>query len=76
MSRLPSLRGEEVIAVLLRAGFEKTRQRGSHVYVKHPDGRATVVPIHPGEDVGRGLLGRILRDADLSREAFLHLLRQ
>jgi predicted RNA binding protein YcfA (HicA-like mRNA interferase family) len=76
MSRLPSLRGEEVIAVLLRAGFEKTRQRGSHVYLKHPDGRATVVPIHAGEDVGRGLLGRILRDADLSREAFLQLLRQ
>jgi len=75
MSRLPSLRGEEVIAVLLRAGFEKTRQRGGHVHV-NPDGRATVVPIHPGEDVGRGLLGRILRDADLSREAFLHLLRQ
>ena len=75
MSRLPSLRGEEVVAALRRGGFEVIRQRGSHVFLKHPDGRATVVPVHPGEDLGPGLLWKIIRDADLTREKFLDLLR-
>ncbi len=35
-------------------GFQVLRQRGSHVYLKHSDGRATVVPVHKGESVGRG----------------------
>ena len=53
MSRLPGLRAEEVIAALRRAGCESIRQRGSHVYLRHPDGRFTVVPVHAGEDLGR-----------------------
>lgn len=76
MSRLPGLRGDEVIAALSRAGFERIRQRGSHVYLRHPDGRSTVVAVHPGEDLGPGLLRKILRDAELTREAFLELLRK
>ena len=75
MSRLPSLRGEEVVAALRCGGFEVIRQRGSHVFLKHPDGRATVVPVHAGEDLGPGLLRKIIRDADLTREKFLELLR-
>jgi predicted RNA binding protein YcfA (HicA-like mRNA interferase family) len=55
-------------------GFEPVRQKGSHVYYRHADGRATVVPMHPGEDLGRGLLRSIIRDTELSREAFLKLL--
>ncbi len=74
MSRLPSLTGEQVIKALGKAGFQVLRQRGSHVYLKHPDGRATVVTIHQGESVGRGLLRKILHDADLNREEFLRLL--
>jgi predicted RNA binding protein YcfA (HicA-like mRNA interferase family) len=59
-----------------RAGFERVRQRGSHVYLRHPDGRATVVPVHPGEDVGRGLLRRVIGDVGLTRDEFLNLLRK
>ncbi len=74
MTRLPSLTGEEIIKALGRAGFQILRQRGSHVYLKHPDGRTTVAPIHKGESVGRGLMRKIMRDTDLSREEFQKLL--
>ena len=54
MTRLPALTGDRIIKALAKAGFIVDRQRGSHVYLKHPDGRATVVPVHKGESIGRG----------------------
>ena len=74
MSRLPSLNGEQVVRVLGKAGFQVLRQKGSHVYLKHPDGRTTVVPVHKNESLGRGLLRKIMQDAELSREDFRKLL--
>jgi len=74
MTRLPSLTGERVVKALGKAGFQVLRQRGSHMYLKHSDGRATVVPVHKGESIGKGLLRKIMQDADLSREEFLKLL--
>lgn len=74
MSRLPRLTGSEAVRALQKADFEIVRQRGSHVYMRHADGRATVVPVHKGEDLGSGILSKILRDAELSRQEFLKLL--
>jgi predicted RNA binding protein YcfA (HicA-like mRNA interferase family) len=51
MTRLPRLRGKEIVRVLQRLGFEVDRVRGSHVFLKHPDGRATSVPVHSGETI-------------------------
>jgi predicted RNA binding protein YcfA (HicA-like mRNA interferase family) len=65
-----------VIKLLNKVGFQTIRQRGSHVILKHPDGRVTVVPIHPGEDVGRGLLSKIIKDTGMTREQFLKLLEE
>lgn len=48
MSKLPNLNGEELIKVLENIGFEKVRQKGSHVRLRHADGRATTVPIFKG----------------------------
>lgn len=73
MSRLPRLTGTEVVRALQKAGFEIIRQRGSHIYMRHADGRATVVPVHKGEDLGSGILSKILRDVELSRQEFLKL---
>lgn len=56
MSKLPSLTGKEVVSLLKKVGFIVERQRGRHVFLKHDDGRATVVPIHSGETIGPGLL--------------------
>jgi len=50
MSRLPQLTGSEVVRTLQKADFEIACQRGSHIYMRHADGRATVVPVHKGED--------------------------
>ncbi len=74
MPRHPRLRGRELIAALRRAGFAVKRIKGSHHFLQHSDGRATVVPVHSGEQIGPGLFNRILRDADLTVEEFLDLL--
>ena len=74
MTRLPRLRGREVIAALRRAGFEVVRVRGSHHFLRHPDGRVTVVPVHVREYVGLGLLSKILRDCEMTRQQLQGLL--
>ena len=66
MSRL-RVRGRELIRVLQKAGFGVIRIRGSHHFLRHADGRATVVPVHAGETIGPGLLSQILRDTELTR---------
>jgi len=71
MAVLPMLTAREVIRALERAGFQLQRQTGSHARLKHSDGRVVTVPIHIGQDIGRGLLRKILRDADLSREELI-----
>ena len=71
MSRLTPLKPADAIRILNHLGFARIRQKGSHIYFRHPDGRSTVVPFHKGEDLGRGLLKAILRDIDLSWEEFI-----
>jgi predicted RNA binding protein YcfA (HicA-like mRNA interferase family) len=72
--RLKPLPANQVIKALERTGFIRIRQKGSHLFLRHPDGRTTVVPIHKGEEIGRGLLQEIIKDAKLSKEEFLNLL--
>jgi len=74
MSRLPRLTGAETIIALGKAGFIDVRVKGSHHRLRHADGRVTTVPVHGSEIIGPGLLSRILRDRDLSREGFEALL--
>jgi len=74
MSHIPRLTGQEVVRALSKAGFVVLRQRGSHLFLKHADGRATVVPIHSSEVLGPGIMSKILRDTKLSRVEFLRLL--
>ena len=74
MGKLPRLRGREIIAALKRGGFIVARVRGSHHFLSHSDGRATVVPCHAGETVGPGLLRKILRDIEMEPNDFDQLL--
>ena len=62
--------------VLFLMGFEKTRQRGSHVFYRHFDGRTTTVPHHAGRDIARPLIRSILRDIELTPDGFQELLNQ
>ena len=67
MARLPVLKGEELIEILKKMGFRIVRQKGSHVRLKHPDGRVTTVPVHKGKNIPKGLLRKIIRE-DLQME--------
>ncbi len=69
--KLPLLSSKELVRVLKKLGFKAIRQKGSHVFLKHPDGRITVVPVHANQDIGRGLLRRILNDVDITPEQLL-----
>lgn len=66
--------GADLVRALGRGGFAVVRVRGSHHFLQHGDGRATVVPVHAGETIGPGLLGKILRDTELTRDAVAALL--
>ena len=70
MPRSPRLRGRELIAALQRAGFVVLRVKGSHHFLRHADGRRTVVPVHAGETIGPGLLNKILRDLEMEAGEF------
>lgn len=70
MTRLTAVPAKKIVSILHHLGFQLVRQRGSHAYYKHPDGRGTVVPMHAGEDIGKGLLREILKSIDLSVEDY------
>ncbi|MEK6981439.1 MAG: type II toxin-antitoxin system HicA family toxin [Candidatus Micrarchaeota archaeon] len=75
MSKLPLLSAREIIRILEKLGFEFMRQKGSHMFFRYADGRTTTIPNHPGEDIDRGLLNKIIRkDLGISREEFMELL--
>lgn len=63
-----------MVRALERAGFAVDRTRGSHVFLKHPDGRASAVPVHARETLGPGLLRAILRDVKLSVDELIEFL--
>jgi predicted RNA binding protein YcfA (HicA-like mRNA interferase family) len=68
MTSFPSLTGKALLQALNKAGFSQVRIKGSHHFVQHADGRSKVNPIHAGEVIGPGLLSKILRDCEFSRE--------
>ncbi|MEI2580983.1 type II toxin-antitoxin system HicA family toxin [Scytonema sp. PRP1] len=74
MSRLPIVNFKTMEKVLLHLGFKQVRQKGSHVFYRHPDGRTTTVPNHPGRDIARPLTREILREIELTPEEFQAIL--
>ena len=72
--KLPSVRGRQVIRVLETVGFERIKQSGSHVTYRHPDGRWTIVSLHPRKTIPKGTLRKIIRDAGLTVDEFIELL--
>jgi predicted RNA binding protein YcfA (HicA-like mRNA interferase family) len=74
MTSFPAVKGKDLISALRGEGFTVIRIKGSHHFIRHSDGRATVVPVHAGETLGPGLLVSILRDLKLTREQLQKLL--
>lgn len=74
MTKLPILSPQDMEKLLQKIGFSKIRQKGSHAFFCHSDGRATVVPMHKGEDLGRGIIRSILNDIEISRKDYERLI--
>lgn len=70
---LKPISANQLIKILAAVGFTPVRRRGSHVILRHADGRITVVPVHEGEEIGKGLLSKIIKEAGLTREKYLEL---
>ncbi len=76
MSKLPIVSAKELEKLLFRLGFAEIRQKGSHKFYKHIDGRYTTIPHHPGEDLSRPLIRAVLRQIDLDAEEYILMLKQ
>ena len=75
MTRLPIVDAATMEKLLLKLGFSRVRQKGAHVFYRHPDGRGTTVPHHKGRDLARPLIREILREIDLTPEGYVATLR-
>ena len=75
MSKIPSVSGKAAIKVFMKIGYRVVRQRGSHIRLTHSDiyKRPLTVPDH--KILGKGLLRKLLRDAELSTDDFIKLLK-
>jgi len=71
MSNIPSLDGRRMLKILRKFGFEVIRIKGSHHFVRHPDGRSAVVPVHGKESIGVGLFHKILKDCEITLTEFV-----
>ncbi len=74
MTRIPAIPAKTIIGFLETNGFIKVRQKGIHFSFKHCDGRSAVIPVHQGEDIGRGLIFKILKDAEINRTELMNWL--
>ncbi len=69
MSKLSIISDKDMVALLKKVGFVEIRQKGSHKFFYHNDGRTAVVPVH-GKDLKRGLIKSILKDVKMTNEEY------
>jgi predicted RNA binding protein YcfA (HicA-like mRNA interferase family) len=74
LSKLQLVDATAIERLLLSLGFIKTRQKGSHAFYRHADGRTTTLPHHKGRILSRPLLREILKDIDITPEEYAALL--
>ncbi len=74
MDKINPLPAKKVVKALEKIGFQQIRQKGSHLFMRHPDGRTTLITMHPGEDIGKGMIRKIISDAKITREEWLELI--
>jgi predicted RNA binding protein YcfA (HicA-like mRNA interferase family) len=70
MTQLKLLTAAKLERLLLGLGFVKVRQKGSHAFYRHTDGRTTMIPHHSGKDLPRPLLRAILREIRLTLDEY------
>jgi predicted RNA binding protein YcfA (HicA-like mRNA interferase family) len=75
MPKLPIISGTQAIKCFEKIGYQVIRQRGSHVRMRHKDNNTKqplTIPLH--KTLGKGLMRKLLRDAEITTEEFLKLL--
>ncbi|AKB25561.1 hypothetical protein MSMTP_2092 [Methanosarcina sp. MTP4] len=75
MSKISPLPHKKVIKTLENLGFEQIRQKGSHLFIRHPDGRTTIIPVHPTEKIGKGMINKIIKDVKITRDEWIELIK-
>jgi predicted RNA binding protein YcfA (HicA-like mRNA interferase family) len=76
MTRLRIVDARVMEKVLFHLGFERVRQRGSHVFYRHPDNRTTSLPHHGSRTLARPLIREILREIEITIETYNEILEQ
>ena len=75
-TKIPIIRVKIFEKLLFYLGFESKRQKGSHVFYRHSDGRYTTLPFHGNQELSRSLTRQVLREIQLSPEDFKKLLEK
>ncbi len=76
MSRLQLTDAQTMEKLLFFLGFKRIRQKGSHVFYRHPDGRTTTVPHHKGRVLARPLIREILREIEVTVDEYAKYLEE
>ncbi|MDP3998244.1 MAG: type II toxin-antitoxin system HicA family toxin [bacterium] len=76
MPKLPVVKASKLLRTLLKLGFYKNHQVGSHVQLKHPDGRRVTLPYHPTREIRRKTLKAIIDDLEITPEEFIKTLKK
>lgn len=74
MTKIKPLSNKKVIKALEKVGFQPIRQTGSHLFMKNPDGRTTIIPIH-SKEIKVEIINSILKEAKISREEWIELVK-
>lgn len=69
---LPVVSGQKAVTALEHIGFFQVSQRGSHVKLRNASGKVVIVPMH--DELAKGTLRSILRQASIDTDEFLRLL--
>ena len=76
MSKLQLVSAREMEKLLFSLGFTRVRQKGSHIFYRHPDGRFTTIPHHRGRLLSRPLIREILNEIEISPDEYAKLLKK
>ena len=72
--QLHPAKAKDVIKALAQLGFVPRHTKSSHVFLKHPDGRTTTIPVHSREEIDRSLLRKIAADTNVEPEELMYLI--
>lgn len=75
MPKIPQISGKQAIKAFQKLGYEISRQKGSHIRLYYFSSEKNPLTIPSHKVLGKGLLRKLIRDADISVEEFIKLLK-